>query len=100
VSGRLFVTVINPTFIKSLARRGQLKPYKHGVSTMPGSEGLRLPVVKRSLKGYQSALENAGFWLQSEDIFGTRQVVSAKPGLRQAGKAPIAMLLEGEKSDG
>ena len=46
---------------------------------------------------YKLALEDAGFRLQSEDIFGTRQVVSAKSGLRQAGKAPIAMLLDCEK---
>jgi hypothetical protein len=65
---------------------------------MPASDGLRLPVALRSLKGYQSALQDAGFRFQSEDIFGTRQVINAKPGLRQAGKTPIAMLLECEKT--
>ena len=96
--GRILATVIHPTFVKSLARREQLKPHGNGLYTMPASDGLRLPVALRSLKGYQSALQDAGFRFQSEDIFGTRQVLSAKPGLRQAGKTPIGMLLECEKN--
>jgi len=96
--GRILATVIHPTFVKSLARREQLKPYGNGVYTMPASDGLRLPVALRSLKGYESALQDAGFQFQSEDIFGNRQVMSAKPGLRQAGKTPIAMLLECDKN--
>jgi len=30
-------------------------------------------------------------------LYGVRQVLNAKPGLRQAGKGPIAMLLECQK---
>jgi ubiquinone/menaquinone biosynthesis C-methylase UbiE len=96
-NGRLLATLIHPTFAKSLARRGELKRYRNGVYTMPASEGLRLPVALTSLKGYQSALQDAGFRFQSQDIFGNRQVMNAKPGLRQAGKAPIALLLECEE---
>ena len=95
--GRMLATVIHPTFIKSLARREQLRPYRTGMYTMPASEGLRLPVALRSLKGYQSILEEAGFRFQLEDVHGVRQVLKAKPGLRQAGKGPIAMLLECQK---
>jgi ubiquinone/menaquinone biosynthesis C-methylase UbiE len=94
---RLVATVIHPTFVKSLARRGELRQHKGGVTTMPGSEGLRLPVVMRSVKGYESALEYAGFRFQSQDIFGRRQVVTEKHGLRQVEKVPIAKLLECEK---
>jgi ubiquinone/menaquinone biosynthesis C-methylase UbiE len=95
--GRLIATLIHSTFVKSLARRSQLRPYKHGVFTMPGSDGLRLPVVTRSLSGYLSALKNAGFGFRSEDFFGTCQVVNEMPGLRQRGKGPIAKFLECEK---
>jgi len=96
--GRLLATVIHPAFAKSLARRDQVKPYKRGVYTMPGSEGLRLPLVLRSIRGYHAALEDAGFRFQSQDIFGTRKVMNEKPGLLRAGNVPIAMLLACEKT--
>jgi ubiquinone/menaquinone biosynthesis C-methylase UbiE len=95
--GRLLATVIHPAFVKSLARRGQLKPYSRGVYTMPASEGLRLPVAPRNLKAYQAALENAGFQFRSEEAHSRHRVLSEKPGLRRAGNAPIALLLECEK---
>jgi SAM-dependent methyltransferase len=95
--GRLLATVTHPAFIESLARRGQLKPFKGGVFTMPGTEGLRLPVVRRSSEQYAVALEQAGFRLRSEAVYPTASILRAKPGLRQAGDVPIALLLDCEK---
>jgi SAM-dependent methyltransferase len=95
--GRLLATVTHPAFIKSLARRGQLKPLKGGMSTMPGSQGLRMPVDRRTSEGYRAALEQAGFRVRSEAVCSTDQVLNAKPGLRQAADVPIALLLDCEK---
>ena len=64
---------------------------------MPGAEGLRLPVVPRSSEDYSMALEQAGFQSRSEAVYPTAQILSAKPGLRQAGHVPIALLLQGAK---
>jgi ubiquinone/menaquinone biosynthesis C-methylase UbiE len=49
---RLLAAVIHPAFVKSLDRRGQLRPLTSSVYTMPASQGLRLPVVRRSLQSY------------------------------------------------
>ncbi len=92
--GRLLATVTHPAFVESLASRGQLKPIKGGVFTMPGSEGLRLPVVRRSKEDYFAALEQAGFRCRAEEVLPTAQILRAKPGLRQAANVPIAMLLD------
>jgi len=96
--GRLIATVTHPVFVESLERRGQLKPTKVGIFTMPGSDGLRLPVVPRSKKDYCAALEQAGFRFSTEDIFPTPPILNAKPGLSQAGGVPIAMLIEGKRN--
>ena len=96
-AGRLLATVTHPTFVESLQRRGQLKRLRDGVFTMPGAEGLRLPVVPRRAADYSAALEQAGFRVRSEAVHPTVQVLRAKPGLRQAGDVPIALLLECEK---
>jgi SAM-dependent methyltransferase len=49
-AGRLLATVSHPQFSESLARREELRSTGSGV-TMPGAEGLRLPVVRRSVGG-------------------------------------------------
>jgi SAM-dependent methyltransferase len=95
--GRLLATVVHPAFVQSLRRRGQLKRSSGGVLTMPGSEGLRLPVIPRASSDYYSAVERAGFRFRSEEVFPTPQILRAKPGLRQAGRVPIATLLDCEK---
>src|SRR5262249_28746465 len=80
-AGRLLATVTHPDFVDSLACRGQLKPYRGGVFTMPGADGLRLPVVRRSTAQYLAALKDAGFRCSSEEVFATAQILNAKPGL-------------------
>jgi SAM-dependent methyltransferase len=96
--GRLLATVPHPDFIESLERRSQLRPLKGGVFTMPGTAGLRLPVVRRSSEEYSVAMEQAGFRFHAEAVYPTAQILRAKPGLRQAGDVPIALLLDCEKT--
>jgi SAM-dependent methyltransferase len=95
--GRLLATVIHPAFVESLERRGQLRPLTPGLFTMPGSDGLRLPVVRRSSEEYSVALEKAGFRFRLEEVLPTDKVRNAKPGLRQAGDVPLALILECDK---
>ncbi len=95
--GRLLATVLHPAFVDSLARRRLLKRSPEGVLTMPGAEGLRLPVVRRTPQGYRWAFEGAGFGYGAEDVHATPEVLRAKPGLREAGNVPLALLIEGQK---
>lgn len=92
--GRLLATVTHPAFVQSLERRGLLKPGPGGVTTMPGAEGLRLPVVPRTVEEYQAALQQAGFQYHQEEVCATPEVLKVKPGLREAGNVPVAWLLE------
>jgi SAM-dependent methyltransferase len=97
-TGRLLTTVTHPAFVESLGKRGQLKPFKGRVFTMPGAEGLRLPVVPRNSEEYAVTLKQAGFRFRSQAVYPTAQILNAKPGLRQAGNVPIALFLECEKA--
>ena len=94
--GRLVATVTHPAFVDSLLTRGQLRQSAHGVPTMPGSDGLRLPAVPRSTAAYQAAFQQAGFKCRAQDVYATEQVLRAKRGLLQAGKVPLALLFECE----
>jgi SAM-dependent methyltransferase len=92
--GRLLASVTHPAFVASLERRGQLKRSAAGVLTMPGAEGLRLPVVRRTVEQYCRTLGQAGFRHHAEDVYQTVQIRRAKPGLRQGGHVPVALLLD------
>jgi SAM-dependent methyltransferase len=94
--GRLLAAVLHPEFVQSLARRGQLKPLRGGSFTMPGAEGLRLPVVTRRVEQYLEELGQAGFSCQTEELRPTAQLLNAKPALRQAGDMPIVLILDAE----
>lgn len=97
--GRLVATATHPRFVQSLDRRGLLKPGPEGALTMPGSDGLRLPVVPRTAKEYCSAFQRAGLPCQTEDVLPSPEVFRAKPGLREAGKGPVAILFECVRGD-
>jgi SAM-dependent methyltransferase len=92
--GRLLATVTHPAFVASLARRGELRPLAGAVQTMPGADGLRLPVVLRRAAEYVTPAGQAGFRVESQDVHPTGKVLAAKPGLRKDGGAPIALLLD------
>jgi len=89
--GQIVATVVHPAFVASLDQRGLLK--RHGGRlTMPGSDGLRLPVVRRTVDQYRLALQRAGFDHTCEDVYPTDKLLNAKPALRAAGGIPLALL--------
>jgi SAM-dependent methyltransferase len=91
-TGRLVGAVAHPSFVRSLSRRGLLERKDRGPQTMPGTGGLRLPVVERSQRRYESLFEHARWQCQWKDIAASQDVLNAKPGLRRAGRVPLARL--------
>jgi len=96
--GLFLVAVTHPDFIASLRKRGLLKTTREGVLTMPGAGSLRLPVVIRSLGSYRSGLQEAGLQYEEEEGYPTPEVLSRKPGLRNAWKVPVALVYSCTKS--
>lgn len=92
--GRLIATVLHPDFVTSLDKRGELRRDRGGKLTMPGADGLRLPVVKRGQEDYERLLGEAGFAWESEEVFATEEVLRAKPGLCQTGRVPLALIFD------
>lgn len=97
-SGRLIGAVVHPDFVKSLDRRGELQRVGRGKLTMPGSDGLRLPVIPRSTKRYERLFLEAGFELRVRDLCPTEEVLKVKRGLKQLGKHPVALTFEASVS--
>jgi SAM-dependent methyltransferase len=93
LGGKLLATVVHPQFVDSLRRRGLLRRVG-GVTTMPGTGGLRLPVVPRDRDCYQAHFVKGGWECTLDDIYPTLSVLRAKPGLREAGPVPLALLIE------
>ena len=90
--GLLLMTVLHPDFVNSLLTGGAIRREPDRAMTMPGAGSLRLPVVIRSEAAYGSALAGAGFTCEAEPVFATEAVRSARPGLRNAGHAPVALV--------
>ena len=90
--GLLLLTVLHPDFVNSLLTGGAIRREPDRAMTMPGAGSLRLPVVIRSEATYRSALAGAGFACEAEPVFATEAVRSARPGLRNAGAAPVALV--------
>jgi SAM-dependent methyltransferase len=89
--GLFLMTVTHPDFVNSLNRRGLLRR-SGGLLTMPGAADLRLPVVRRSVETYRGILANSGFHFEEEDVYPNDKVLNAKPGLKEAGNVPLALL--------
>lgn len=98
--GLLLITVAHPRFVSSLRKRGLLKRTDRGVLTMPGSGNLRLPVAPRTSEAYKGILAKSGFACEEDDIFPTTEVLNAKPGLRNTGMVPLALILQCTKKRG
>ncbi|MFX0092431.1 MAG: class I SAM-dependent methyltransferase [Candidatus Hodarchaeota archaeon] len=94
--GVLLATVLHPDFIDNLSKRGQIKQHQNRL-TMPSTKGMRVPVVKRSLKRYYYLLNQSGFQFKTKDVYPTKKVLNAKPGLQKAGKIPLATLFSCKK---
>ena len=97
--GLFLMTVAHPDFVSSLIDRGQIKRTGGGFLTMPGAGNLRLPVVARSLNTYEKILTLSGFQFEQENVFPDEKVLYAKPGLRQAGEVPSALLYRCQKTN-
>lgn len=90
--GRLVSTVTHPQFVESLAKRGLVKEHPQRGLSVPGPDGIRLPVVQRTARAYAELFRKAGFRFTEEEVRTTPEVLNAKPGLRGAGNIPIAMV--------
>ncbi len=96
-SGRGIITVLHPSFVDDLKKRGKLKTIR-GVLTMPGSDDLRLPVYPCSLEQYYTMLTETGFQYSAKDVFVNEKVLKEKPGLKSMTKIPVALLLVLQKN--
>jgi hypothetical protein len=94
IGGQLVMTVTHPRFIVNLDKRGELRRERHGVLTMPGSDGLRLPVSKASSDLYERYLRDSGFKFSTQEILPTREMLNAKRGLRNSGKTSLALVFD------
>jgi SAM-dependent methyltransferase len=100
--GQLLATVLHPLFIDSLDRRGEIKAQKGNRRrlTMPGSDGLRLPVVPRAAAEYETLLRSASFTFASHDVEPDEKVLAAKPGARKMGRIPWALVFDARTPGG
>ena len=90
--GRLIAAVPHPAFVHALARKGALTDFGRGLFAMPSAEGLRLPVSRRSVEAYTTAMAGCGFQVAAEDVYADDNVLHAKTVLGPARKVPLALL--------
>jgi hypothetical protein len=88
----LLATVVHPDFTADLARRGVLRPIRSELALMPGTEGIPLPVARRSVAGYTTLLISHGFGVEPAHVYPNDKVLHAKPGLRNAAHVPLALV--------
>lgn len=96
--GRLLATVVHPALVYSLAKRGALTDFGRGLFAMPSAEGLRLPVARRSIEAYQTALTECGFTVTLEDVLPDEKTLHEKPGLKLPRETPMALLCDCRRS--
>jgi SAM-dependent methyltransferase len=94
VGGQLLATVIHPDFVASLEKRGQLRRQRSGVLTMTGSGRMRLPLCRTGRAIYERCLNTSGFEFTAQNVFATKEVVSAKAGLKKLGNVPLALVFD------
>jgi SAM-dependent methyltransferase len=92
--GRLLAVVPHPAFIHALARKDALTDFGHGLFAMPGAEGLRLPVSRRSERMYLDMLSASGFAVVAEPVRADAKTLHAKPGLKLPHDTPLALVLD------
>jgi SAM-dependent methyltransferase len=92
--GRLLATVVHPSLVHALAKRGALTDFGRGLFAMPSAEGLRLPVARRSVEAYQTTLTECGFTVTLEDVLPDEKTLHEKPGLNLSRSTPMALLCD------
>jgi SAM-dependent methyltransferase len=90
--GCLIATMPHPDLVRALAKKGALTDFGHGLSAMPGAEGLRLPVSRRSADAYRQMMESSGFTVLVEDVYPDEKTLHEKPGLKVAQGTPLGLL--------
>jgi SAM-dependent methyltransferase len=92
--GQFVAAVAHPAFVHALSKKGALTDFGRGLAAMPGAEGLRLPVARRSVQAYLEALREAGFSVETEDVFADAKTLHERPGLKLPRDTPLALLLD------
>ncbi len=92
--GRRLATALHPALIYGLAKRGALTDFGRGLFAMPSAEGLRLPVARRSVEAYQTALAACGFSVALEAVLPDAKTLHEKPGLKLSRDTPMALLCD------
>lgn len=92
--GRLLATIVHPVLVYGLAKRGALTDFGRGLFAMPSAEGLRLPVARRSVEAYQTALAECGFTITLEDVLPDEKTLHEKPGLKLSCDTPMALVCD------
>ena len=92
--GRLLATVAHPAMVYELAKRGVLTDFGRGLFAMPSADGLRLPVARRSVESYQTALADGGFAVTLEDVLPDAKVLREKPGFTLPRNTPMALVCD------
>lgn len=97
--GRLLATVIHPAQVYGLAKRGALTDFGRGLFAMPSTEGLRLPVARRSVEAYQAALQEYGFHVTLEEVLPDTKTLHEKPGLTLPRNTPMALVCDCQRRE-
>jgi SAM-dependent methyltransferase len=92
--GRLVAAVPHPAFIHALARKGALSDFGRGLFAMPGAEGLRLPVSRRSEQVYLDLLHANGFAVVAEPVRPDDKTRHARPGLKLPHDTSLALVFD------
>ncbi len=90
--GCLIATMPHPDLVRALAKKGALTDFGHGLAAMPGAEGLRLPVSRRSVDAYRQIMAECGFTVVTEDVFPDEMTLHEKPGLKVSQGTPLGLL--------
>ncbi len=95
--GTFLIAVTHPDFVERLRKKGLIQRTSGNLLTMPGSGDLRLPIIIRPREIYEKMLDEAGFEYECEDIYPTKKVLNERPGLRDIGGVPVALVIKCSK---
>jgi SAM-dependent methyltransferase len=90
--GHLLATVPHPDLVHALAKKGVLTDFGRGLFAMPSTEGLRLPVSRRSAAAYQAMMEECGFTVITQDLHPDERTLHEKSGLKVSPGTPLGLL--------
>lgn len=86
--------VAHPALVYALGKRGVLNDFGRGLFAMPSAEGIRLPVARRPVEAYQTALQECGFAVTLEDVLPDEKTLHEKPGFKLSRSTPMALVCD------